>query len=248
MNKLELKPSTFTPIGVVHSCFKEKFTIPRQPGLVPSSFATLELNGSDRMRVAIKGLEGFSHLWVLFEFHQTGSNNWKPSVRPPRLGGKKKVGVLASRSPHRPNPIGMSVVKLDEIHVPEKKGPITLRVSGIDLLDGTPIFDIKPYLPYCDSLPRARSGWAQERVKKTPVKFTPLALKAIRREQVACGSANLKKLIVEILTLDPRPASQRVKAERLEEAQYGFALLDFDVKWETTPDGKFLVTDLVRLR
>ena len=153
------------------------------------------------------------------------------------------MGVLASRSPHRPNAIGLSVVKLDRLVVPSN-APILLQITGIDLLDGTPVLDIKPYLPYCDSVPKARVGWANEPIKKTQLKFTVAALKDIKGAQAACGSANLKKLITEILAIDPRPAFQRAKPAKAGETHYGFGLLDYDVKWEPATDGSFLVTGL----
>ena len=145
----------FEIIGFVETCFKEKFGIPRQPGLVNEARGIIRLRNEDDYRTAIRTLEGFSHVWVVFVFHEHGSKNWKPSIRPPRLGGAKKVGVLASRSPHRPNPIGLSALEIEKIVIDAPQGP-EIHVRGVDLLDGTPVLDIKPYLPYADSIPKAR--------------------------------------------------------------------------------------------
>ena len=153
-NKVE-----FNYIGQVHSPYKEKFAIPRQPGLVSAAKGTITLTGDANNPELIRELAEFSHIWVLFVFHGTQEQGWKPLVRPPRLGGNKKIGVLATRSTFRPNPIGMSVVKLESIAIEEKQ--VILHISGIDLLDQTPIIDIKPYVPYSDSLPTAQAGFAQ---------------------------------------------------------------------------------------
>ena len=148
---------SFDPIGIVHSPFKEKFGIPRQPGLVPEAKARLEVLPPYDRSEAFCGLEDFSHIWVTFVFHEAICTRWQPTVRPPRLGGNRRIGVFSSRSPFRPNPIGMSVVALEGISNIE--GKIELQLAGVDLLDGTPVLDIKPYIPYADSLPDARSGF-----------------------------------------------------------------------------------------
>lgn len=235
----------FAPIGVLQTCFKEKFGIPRQPGLVTGAEGILKLNPDPFLRQAIRELEGFSHLWVIFVFHEHDAKNWKPSIRPPRLGGSRKVGVLASRSPHRPNPIGLSAVKLGRIDL-DALGGIEIHVSGVDVLDGTPVLDIKPYLPYADAIPDAKSGWAEEPIRRHEVEFTLQADAAIQeRGQM---QPNLRAMIVEMLSLDPRPAFQqrRMPPERVEAqgARYGFRLFDYDVKWEIR-DGRFHVLDVV---
>lgn len=230
----------FTPIAHIETCFKEKFGIPRQPGLTPSAWGVIRFENLPYLQNALQGLEGFSHLWVIFVFHQSGLNlsarQWKPSIRPPRLGGAKKVGVLASRSPHRPNPIGMSVVKIERINL--KK--LEIDVSGVDLLDGTPVLDIKPYIPYCDSIPRAKSGWVDGKLKKKKTRFTKTALQDLKK---LVGPQELKrtqKLISEILALDPRPAFQQ---KQTSPSTYGFAIGKIDVKWETTAT-HFVVTQI----
>ena len=140
-------------IGVIHSCYREKFGIPRQPGLVSEQTATLELLPPQNRPEAVKRLEGFSHIWVSFIFHSVPLGKWPPTVRPPRLGGNERVGVFASRSTHRPNPLGLSVVKLARIEVSE--AGVKLHLIGADLLDGTPVVDIKPYIPGYDSAENA---------------------------------------------------------------------------------------------
>lgn len=240
----------FAPIGYVHSCFKEKFGIPRQPGLVKQAHGFIKLLDNPDLKTAIRALESFSHIWLIFVFHEHGSRNWKPSIRPPRLGGAKKVGVLASRSPHRPNPIGLSAVKLERID-PDAPGGPEIHVSGIDLLDGTPVLDLKPYIPYADSIAEANAGWAEEPIHRTEVEFTEQAVASIKKRSKLSGYENLKALIVEMLEIDPRPAFQkrRMPAENPEAqgTRYGFKLFEFDVKWEIQ-DQKFLVLDVVDLQ
>ena len=148
----------FTPIGYVHSPYKEKFGIPRQPGLVTAAQATLRLVAPFDQPESVRGLEGFSHVWLIFVFHGTAAQGWKPTVRPPRLGGNARLGVFATRSTFRPNPIGLSVAQIVDIDA--QHGQVSLTLSGCDLLDGTPILDIKPYLAYADALHQARSGFA----------------------------------------------------------------------------------------
>ena len=237
----------FEPIGYLESCFKEKFGIPRQSGLATQATGIIKIHDDANLTTALKQLEGFSHIWLIFVFHQTGSERWKPSIRPPRLGGARKVGVLASRSPHRPNPIGLSAVELDRVDLDAKGGP-EIHVRGVDLLDGTPILDLKPYIAYADSIPHAKAGWADEPIVRTEVSFSPQAELAV--ETRSCEFKNLKALIVEILEIDPRPASQKkrmpVGAPLSENTRHGFNLLKYDVKWEIR-DGKFLVWDVVDL-
>ena len=145
------------PIGTIESCFKEKFGIPRQPGLAPAAQATLVLHPPYSNPGAMAGLEAFSHIWLIYIFHAIEKGKWKPTVRPPRLGGNKRTGVFATRSNFRPNPLGISAVKLEKI-VPDGE-TIRLELSGVDLLDGTPVLDIKPYIPFADAHPDATSGW-----------------------------------------------------------------------------------------
>ncbi|WP_040095556.1 tRNA (N6-threonylcarbamoyladenosine(37)-N6)-methyltransferase TrmO, partial [Aeromonas australiensis] len=147
-------------LGIIRSPYKEKFAIPRQPGLVKSARARLELLPPYDQPDVLRGIEQFSHLWLSFVFHQTMAQGWHPTVRPPRLGGNERVGVFATRSTFRPNPLGLSVVELHGVG--RERGKLWLELGAVDLLDGTPIVDIKPYVPYADSLPDARGGFAPD--------------------------------------------------------------------------------------
>jgi len=168
----------FTPIGVIRSPYREKFGIPRQPGLAPNLISRVQLCDEFNHPDTVRGLEHCSHIWLLFLFSETAEKGWSPTVRPPRLGGNKRMGVFATRSPFRPNPLGMSAVKL--IAIEEYEGQVELVVSSADLLDGTPIIDIKPYLTYCDSIPTATCEFAtdipllkQERLMRNTVNYIP---------------------------------------------------------------------------
>ena len=235
----------FTAIGIAHTPFKQRFGIPRQPGLVPEAKGIIKMNPNPDFQHALKCLDQFSHIWVVFVFHEHGGNKWKPTIRPPRLGGKAKVGVLSSRSPHRPNPIGLSVVQLEKI-VLDAKGGAEIYIQGVDLLDGTPILDIKPYIPYADSVPHANPGWAKEEISRTPVDFETLALKKIEHAE-AHGFPGLKDLIEQLLTIDPRPGFQKrelpPEAEHSQGKDFGLLVKSFDVKWKIQ-NHHFVVYDL----
>lgn len=216
---------TLTVIGVVESCFKQKFGIPRQPGLAPSAKARILLHPPYNDPDAFDGLSQCTHLWLQFIFHKMpGSTQWKPKVRPPRLGGNQALGVFATRSPNRPNPIGLSVVKYDGLS--HESNQLYVNISGIDLLDKTPILDIKPYVPYVDIVCNAENTVAPEQPKIMTVKFS---------ESAACfcqlyeGENNLilAKLIAEVLQQDPRPQYQKASGDRV----YGMLLYDLDVRW-----------------
>ncbi len=230
----------FSSIGVIHSCFKQKFGIPRQPGLVIEAQASLELLSPYDCAEALTELAGFSHLWIIFVFHQSLRDGWCPTVRPPRLGGNRRIGVFASRSPFRPNPIGLSVVRLQGIV--EQDGKRLLKLGGIDLLDGTPVLDIKPYLPYGDAIADARAGYAQAAPRTLlPVAFSPVAEAQIKVAEE--DYPGLQRLIEQVLAADPRPAYQAAKPQR---RQFGMRLWDYDVQWEMV-DGGVRVTGLVSL-
>lgn len=214
------------PIAFLRTPFPEKFGIPRQPGLVPAATATLELEEPFRRAGVFDGLEGTSHLWLLFVFHHQ-PDDWQPKVRPPRLGGNEKRGVFATRSPRRPNRLGMSVVKLEKV-LPEA---FRLEVSGVDLLDGTPIVDIKPYVPYSDSLPQATHGFATGEPERRPVDFSEDVAVALR------DRPDLKDLIEQILSLDPRPRYHQ------DEREYGTALAGYNVRWRVL-ENRMLVESL----
>ena len=238
----------FKPIGFVQTPFTQRFGIPRQPGLVPAAKGIIKMDASPDFQFALKGLEQFSHLWIIFVFHSHGGNKWKPTIRPPRLGGKAKMGVLSSRSPHRPNPIGLSVVELERIDF-DAKGGAEIHVKGVDLLNGTPVLDIKPYLPYADSVPQANSGWAHEEIKKTPVVFLAAALEKITQAE-ASGFLDLKDLIEQLLAIDPRPGFQKrelpPEADHAQGKDFGLMVRTFDVHWRIQ-DQQFVVFDLIKL-
>ncbi len=233
-------PFSCQPIGRIHSCFREKFGIPRQPGLAPDAQALLELLPPYDRAEALSGLEGFSHVWVIFVFHQALRGQWRPTVRPPRLGGSRRMGVFATRAPFRPNPIGLSVCALEGVE--QRAGRPWLRLGGVDLLDGTPVLDVKPYLPYTDALPEARSGYAPA----APAAALSVVFSA--RAEAACARAEgqhpgLRRLVTQVLAADPRPAWQGEKASR---RHFGMRLWDYDVQW-TLEDGVVRVTDLLTL-
>lgn len=223
---------TFVPIGTIHSCYGEKFGIPRQPGLVKSATATLELLPPYDVPNALRGLEPFSHLWIIFVFHQSmrehqtspGSDaaSWKATVRPPRLGGNERVGVFASRSNFRPNPIGLSVVELLEID------GTTLKLGGGDFLDGTPVLDIKPYIPYADRIDKATGAFADEAPKPANhVEFTPDAEHAVHALENKTRPA-LRQLVCDMLAYSPRPAYQPDDPDRV----FGTRIFDLEVRWK----------------
>lgn len=215
---------SFPVIGIIHSCFKEKFGIPRQPGLAPLAKAQLELSPPYNDPAAVEGLEKVSHLWIQFVFHANEWNGWKPKVRPPRLGGNQSLGVFATRSPNRPSPIGLSVVKLDSIE--SQFGKVILHLSGVDLLDGTPVLDIKPYVPYVDQVSEAVNSIAADAPSNIDV-FVPDHLQKFCIEYQIRTEIPLQQLITQILQQDPKPAYQEPKEEKI----YGMTLLDLNIQW-----------------
>ncbi|MBL92284.1 MAG: tRNA (N6-threonylcarbamoyladenosine(37)-N6)-methyltransferase TrmO [Myxococcales bacterium] len=197
-------PITYQTIGVIHTPFKEKFGTPRQPGLIQQAQGWITFFPPYDQAEAFEGLDGFSHLWLLFDFHLTPNKNFQASVRPPRLGGNTKQGVFATRSPFRPNHIGLSVVANGGWVQKDKK--LVLQVSGVDLVDQTPILDIKPYLPYCESLPQATGGFAVAAPQPSlQVKWTPEALNQLKQCEL---DEDFQTLASAVLSQDPRPAYQ----------------------------------------
>jgi len=193
----------FQPIGYLRSCYPDKFGTPRQSGIVSGTQSQLEILPHWQPEQALQGLEGYSHAWLVFVFHLNSSAVYHAKVHPPRMQGKA-VGVFATRSPHRPNPIGLSLVEILKI---EKN---TLTLGGVDLIEGTPILDIKPYLPQHESLPQARSGWSTEqKINPIEVRFSPTALEQLQRWQQQSGGHELESVISEILKQDPRPLVYR---------------------------------------
>ncbi len=227
---------SFAPIGVIRSCFGEKFGIPRQPGLVPAARATLELLPPYNQPATVRELAGFSHLWLIFVFHGIPWGQWQPTVRPPRLGGNRRLGVFASRSPFRPNPIGLSAVRLEQVEIAQ--GQVRLHLAGIDLLDGTPVLDIKPYVPYADAIPEAAGGFAPTAPETTlKVAFSPAASAFC----AAWPEGDLRELISQLLRQDPRPAYERANPAP---QAYGMKLYNLDVHWEIR-GGAAQVMDIV---
>ncbi|WP_296810514.1 tRNA (N6-threonylcarbamoyladenosine(37)-N6)-methyltransferase TrmO [Thiocapsa sp.] len=218
---------TFAPIGYIRSPYTDKFGIPRQPGLVTAAEARVELLPEFAREEAFKGLEGFSHVWILFVFHEGClTAGWSPTVRPPRLGGRESVGVFASRAPYRPNPIGISAV--EQLGLVRDARGLALALRGVDLLDGTPVLDIKPYVPYADSIPEAGSGFATApEIAAADVAFSVEALHGIA-EADPTGTRRLRTLIEQVLAQDPRPGYMDRYPERRE---FGLRLYDRNVRW-----------------
>ena len=226
---------TIIPIGHIQSPYKEKFAVPRQPGLVDGITSYLLLTGEANCVESVRGLEEFSHIWLLFMFDQNLDAGWKPTVRPPRLGGNKQVGVFASRSPFRPNGMGISAVKLKRIIQQDKQ--IILEIVGADLIDNTPVFDIKPYIHYCDVIADAQSGYAEFTPEKIAVTFHAEALASIVNRT---DYAQIKAVIEQVLSQDPRPA---YKKETQDDKIYGVKLFDLNVKF-TISDNIAVVTSI----
>ncbi|WP_419239334.1 tRNA (N6-threonylcarbamoyladenosine(37)-N6)-methyltransferase TrmO [Photobacterium leiognathi] len=213
------------PIGIIHSPYKEKFAVPRQPGLVASARSEIILQGDANSLEAVRGIEQFSHLWLLFLFDQNLEAGWRPTVRPPRLGGNERIGVFASRATFRPNGIGMSAVELKGVR--HENGNVIIELGGVDLVDGTPIVDIKPYIPYSDSLPEAQGGFASNAPDLMPVCFSETALNQLP----AKNKAYYQTVISEVLAQDPRPAYKKGKPDP---KQYAVHLFDFNVHFSVT--------------
>lgn len=211
-------------IARIQNDFPEKFGIPRQSGLVPTLEAKIVFEPEYRNPDALKGLEGYSHIWLIWQFSEAVRDTWSPTVRPPRLGGEKRQGVFATRSPFRPNPIGLSSVKLERIVLDEIEGPV-LYVSGADLMHGTPIYDIKPYLPYTDCHPDAVGGFADA--------FVDYKLNVIVPESLLTQIPEEKReALIGVLSQDPRPSYQN-DSERVYGVTFGRQNIKFQVKAHT---------------
>lgn len=219
-----------TPIGFIKSPYKQKFAIPRQPGLVPMAEGEIVLTGEFADPNCLRDIEQFSHLWILFHFHGTADKGWSPTVQPPRLGGRDRVGVFASRSTFRPNAIGMSAVT--NLGWEQRGGELLLHVGGIDLLDGTPVIDIKPYLPYADSISGASGGYAESAPGNAfAVQFSDAAEAAL--VALAGEYRDLRQLVTAVLKQDPRPAWRQHSPD---DKHYGMALYDLNIKWRVHDD------------
>lgn len=230
---------TFNPIGVIHSPYKEKFGVPRQPGLAPSIISRLQLLPSYCDPFIVDGLEQYSHLWVIFHFNQVAGQGWKPRVRPPRLGGNRQMGLFATRTMFRPNPIGLSVAEIEAIE--QKNGEISIFLRGLDLVDQTPVLDIKPYIPYVDAIAEATAGeFASTPTIKGSVRFSEEAECGIERE--LAKMPYLRRQIEEVLQQDPRPAYRRDESER---RVYGLTLHHLNIRW-CADDAGFRVESISR--
>lgn len=222
---------TLTPIAYTRSCFSDKFGVPRQPGLTRFARADLVIEAPFDREDAFRGLETASHLWLTFQFHEAVREDWRPVVRPPRLGGNRKMGVFASRSPFRPNSLGLSVVRNEGLC--RKNGQLVLQISDHDLIDGTPILDIKPYLPFSDSVPEATLGWADTPpTDRIAVVFLDEATTQLQNLP-ADRYPQLRELIEDVVSYDPRPSFRR---GRDEDRVYGAHLYDLNVRFRFVYD------------
>ena len=223
---------TLTPIAHIRTDFGTKFGVPRQSGVVQELTARIVFEPPYRNPDALRGLSDFSHLWLVWHFSEVKQEGWSPTVRPPRLGGNTRMGVFATRSPYRPNPIGLSCVRLESVEYDTPDGPV-LHVCGADLMDGTPIYDVKPYLPYVDSHPEAAGGFAHE-VKDyaVTVDFPGELLEKIPEEKRAA--------LIEILSQDPRPGYKRG-----DERPFGMSYAGFNVRF-SVKDGALTVVEVTK--
>ncbi|MGQ7845297.1 tRNA (N6-threonylcarbamoyladenosine(37)-N6)-methyltransferase TrmO [Granulosicoccus sp. 3-233] len=234
-------------IATIRSCYSQRFGIPRQPGLVDSAVAAIEFEPTRDNELALRDLGSFSHLWVVFVFHGQSYSRFKPLVQPPRLGGKKTMGVYATRSPNRPNPIGLSAVALRDVRF--DKDRFRVLVDGGDFLDGTPVLDIKPYVPFVDAIPDARSDWATQLQDGLEVGWTVQALQRLAEiepgcDLVATGSLGLQRLIEQTLAQDPRPAYERGKDGKPGQ-HWGVLVGPVDVMFEVS-QGRVMVVSIKR--
>lgn len=214
-------------IAHIESDFDSKFGVPRQSGLASSLIARVVFKPEYRIPEAFRGIEEFSHIWIIWDFSESHKDRWSPTVRPPRLGGNTRVGVFATRSPFRPNPLGLSCVKLERIEFDKKDGPV-LVISGADMMNGTPVFDIKPYLPSADSVSGATGGFSEKNIKKT-------LQVAWDDTQTANFPENKKEALRQVLELDPRPAYQD-DPDRI----YGFSFAGYEISFYVKNDILFV--------
>lgn len=212
------------PIARIYTDFSEKFGVPRQAGLAPSLTGKIVFEPKYRNVRAVKELDGFSHIWLIWEFSQCSDSKFSPTVRPPRLGGNRRVGVFASRSPFRPNRLGLSCVKMEKIETGGENAPI-ITVSGVDMTDGTPIYDIKPYIPIADCIPTASEGYtAQTKKYKISVNCDEKLLSIIPE--------NKRQALLELLSNDPRPAYNDEEGK-----EYGVTFAGFNIRFKYENNG-----------
>ena len=220
------------PVAHIRSDFATKFGVPRQAGVVKELRSAVVFEPPYRVPEALRGIDGFSHLWLIWEFSENKGKGWSPTVRPPRLGGNRRVGVFASRSPFRPNPIGLSCVRLEKVELDTPEGPV-LHVSGADLVDGTPILDVKPYIPYADCRPEAVGGFAPSAPGGAlAVDIPPELLERMPPDR--------RDALTGVLAQDPRPSYQE-DPERV----YGFGFAGLEVRFQVR-DGVLTVIDVAK--
>lgn len=220
-------------IAHIYTDFKTKFGLPRQSGLVEEIKGKIIFEEPYRNREALRGLEEFSHIWLLWEFSQSKRQSWSPTVRPPLLGGNKRMGVFATRSPFRPNSVGLSAVRLDKIEYTKQQGPV-IYVSGCDMMNGTPIYDIKPYLAYCDSKPQAKGGFTESLgERRLQVEIDADLLGRVPEEK--------REELIAVLAGDPRP-SYIDEGERL----YGMSFAEMEVSFKVS-QGKLTVVRIQQI-
>lgn len=222
---------SFKPIAKIHTEFPTKFGIPRQSGLENTLLSTIVFEPEYRNPDALRGLDGYSYIWLIWQFSESMREEWSPTVRPPRLGGNTRMGVFASRSPFRPNPIGLSCVKIEQIDFTTPQGPVIV-VSGADIMDGTPIYDIKPYLPYVDSHPDALGGFSLQSLE-------PVLDVDFPKDLLIRIPDNLRTGLITVLSQDPRPAYQN-ESNRI----YGFRFNNFDIRF-TVENNRLTVCKIV---
>lgn len=225
------------PVAIVESCYRDRFAVPRQPLLVEDAWALLRFNNQYQPEISLQGLEGYSHLWVIFGFHLNNSSRFHAKVHPPRLGGQS-MGLFATRTPHRPNPLGLSLVAIKKIT------PEGIEITGADLADGTPVYDIKPYLPEVEALPHAKGGWSSLAEKpKIPVRFETPELEAkISEWGLSISQPNINRLVKQTLEQDPRPQVYKELGKGYKET-HAFRLFNGDIHFRMI-ENEFVVFDV----
>lgn len=239
---IQLSPIQINPIGFVESPYDEKFSVPRQPDLVAEGKGILRLIPPYNTADAVRGLEQFSHIWLIFQFHQIPEREWHATVRPPRLGGNERVGVFASRATHRPNPLGLSKVKLEQVMI--ENGEVYLKLGSVDLVNGTPVLDIKPFIAYADNEPLAKSGFAELKPEsKLRVEFCDEVKQAVKFCQnfAKFGIEQPLEFIRDVIAQDPRPAYQQGKYSG---RVYGMSLVGYNIRWQVNAEQQALVLSI----
>lgn len=231
----------FKPIGFLRSCYPDKFGVPRQSGLVAKAYSELQILSEYQPEISLQGIDGYSHVWLQFVFHLNSSQRFHAKVHPPRLAGES-MGLFATRSPHRPNPIGLSLVELVKLEQNR------LILAGADLVDGTPILDVKPYLPHIEALPKARGGWALDiKADEISVEFSDRAMEILQKWMKNSGHVELQEVIVQVLQQDPRPIVYRgfESRESPYRNKHAFRLYEGDIHFEFISQTHVIVFDIL---